>query len=278
VVTIEQLLALGFSRKAIKHRAAKGRLHRVHRGVYAVGRPDLTRLGRWMAAVLACGPDAALSHESAAALWGLVRDRAVAVEVSVPARVDRQPGDVVVHRRRELETTCTHGIPVTTPIGTIVDLAPRLPRGRLEAVINEADVRGLAKPDALRAAAAAMGRRPGAADVRRLLDRRTFRLTRSGLERRFLPIARDAGLPRPLTRQVVNGFEVDFYWPHLGLIVESDGLRYHRTHAQQANDRIRDQIHTAAGLTVLRFTDEQIEYEPEYVRATLAAVAGRLAA
>jgi very-short-patch-repair endonuclease len=277
VVTIEQLLALGFSRKAVKHRVATGRLHRVYRGVYAVGRPELTRYGQWMAAVLACGPEAVLSHESAAALWGLLRDRlAAAIEVSVPVRCDRKPSGMVVHRRRDFETSRHHGIPVATAICTIVDMAPRLARGRLEALVNEADVRGLANPDALRLAAGAMGRRPGAAQLRRLLDRRTFRLTRSELERLFLALVLAAGLPLPLTRQIVNGFEVDFYWPDLGLVVESDGLRYHRTPVQQAKDRVRDQAHTAAGLTVLRFTDEQIAFEGDYVTATLAAVADRL--
>ena len=99
-----------------------------------------------------------------------------------------------------------------------------------------------------------------------MLDRRTFRLTDSELERRFLPLARAAGLPVPLTRQRVNGFEVDFFWPDLGLVVETDGLRYHRTPAQQARDRLRDQAHTAAGLTPLRFTHAQVRFEPGHVR------------
>jgi very-short-patch-repair endonuclease len=82
-----------------------------------------------------------------------------------------------------------------------------------------------------------------------------------------------AGLPRPETREWVNAFEVDFYWPGLGLVVETDGLRYHRTPAQQARDRRRDQTHTAAGLTTLRFTHAQVRYEPDYVASTLRAVA-----
>jgi very-short-patch-repair endonuclease len=123
-----------------------------------------------------------------------------------------------------------------------------------------------------------MPRRPGLGRLRRTLDRHTFRLTRSELERRFLPIARRAGLPRPLTRQWVNGYEVDFLWPDLGLVVETDGLRYHRTPAQQAVDRRRDQTHTAAGLTPLRFTHYEVRYELGHVEATLAAVARRLGA
>lgn len=118
---------------------------------------------------------------------------------------------------------------------------------------------------------------PGVARLRQVLDRRTFRLTKEELERRFLPLARKAGLPVPLTGQWVNEFEVDFYWPDLGLVVETDGLRYHRTPAEQARDRLRDQAHTAAGLTQLRFTHEQVRYEPEHVMSVLRATAARIA-
>jgi very-short-patch-repair endonuclease len=114
--------------------------------------------------------------------------------------------------------------------------------------------------------------------VRTTLDRRTFMLTDTELERRFLVIARRAGLPRPQTQQRLNGFRVDFYWPDLRLVVETDALRYHRTPAQQAKDRVRDQAHAATGLTPLRFTRAQVRFEPEHVARTLAAVAGRLRA
>ena len=109
-----------------------------------------------------------------------------------------------------------------------------------------------------------------------MLDRRTLSLTDSELERRFLSIAREAGLPQPQTQHDVNGFTVDFYWPDLGLVVETDGLRYHRTPAAQARDRLRDQALTAAGLCCLRFTHAQVWYESGYVRATLVAVHRRL--
>jgi very-short-patch-repair endonuclease len=107
-----------------------------------------------------------------------------------------------------------------------------------------------------------------------MLDRRTFRLTRSELESLFLPICAELGLPVPLTKQWVNGFEVDFYWPGLGFVVETDGLQYHRTPAKQARDRLRDQAHTAAGFLNLRFTHEQVKYEPRHVARTMEA-AGR---
>ncbi len=153
----------------------------------------------------------------------------------------------------------------------------RLDRAGVERMINEADKYNLTHPPELRAALDERTGEPGVARLRQILDRRTFRLTKEELERRFLPLARSAGLPVPLTGQWVSGFEVDFYWPDLGLVVETDGLRYHRTPAEQARDRLRDQAHTAAGLTQLRFTHEQVRYEPDYVRGILAQTASRLA-
>jgi very-short-patch-repair endonuclease len=278
VVSRQQLLALGFTGQSIKHRIAKGRLHPVWRGVYAVGRPQLTRRGRWMAAVLTCGTGAVVSHEDAGALWEIRLPSSRPVQVSVPSGVRRRRPGIVVHRRSGLKDLSTRlqGIPVTNIACTLVDLAPRLRRDELEAAINEADKRDLIDPDTLRPAIEEMPPVAGIATIRAILDRRTFALTDSELERRFLPIAREAGLGQPNTRCRVNGFVVDFFWPDLGLVVETDGLRYHRTHAQQARDRLRDQTHAAAGLTPLRFTHAQVAFERERVRETLLAVARRL--
>lgn len=279
VVARSQLLELGFGPDAIKHRVSKGRLHPVGWGVYAVGTPHLTRHGRWMAAVLMCGPDAALSHESAAALFEIRADRGGKIEVSVPADVRRRPRGIVVHRRTRRgpwEVTVHQGIPTTSPVCTLVDLGTRLNPRQLEAAVNEADKRDLIDPDSLRSALEKLSRRPGVALLRELLDRRTFRLTDSELERRFLPIVRRVGLPPPTTQQKVNGFDVDFYWPDLDLVVETDGLRYHRTPAQQARDRVRDQTHLAAGTTPLRFTHAQVRFDPAHVQTILASVARRL--
>jgi Protein of unknown function (DUF559) len=235
---------------------AKGRLHPLIPGVYAVGRPDLTRHGRWMAAVLACGPNAYLSHESAAALWEIRNVQGAAIDVSLLAGSARRRPGINVHRRTALgpgDLTTRHNIPVTTVIRTLLDLAPRLKEDQLEAAISEANKHGHLDPDSLRASLEERRGQPGVATLRTLLDRHTLLLTDSELERRFLPLVARAGLPPPLTQQYVNGFRVDFYWPDLGLVVETDGLRYHRTAAQQARDRVRDQAHTAAGLTQLRF-------------------------
>jgi hypothetical protein len=276
VVAHAQLLELGFTPSAIAHKVRTGRLHPKRRGVYAVGRPEVTRLGEWMAAVLSCGPAAALSHRSAAALWGIApHDPAAAIDVIVAAGArHRQPG--IVAHRGEREITRRHGIPVTTPTCTLVDLAASLDARALEAAVNEADRLDLVDPEALREALDDLTRRPGLGRLRRLLDRLTFTLTDSELERRFLPLAKAAGLPPPLAGVRLNGFKVDFFWPALGLVIETDGLRYHRTPSQQARDRLRDQVHTAAGLTPLRFTHAQIAFERRRVRATLAAVGSRL--
>ena len=261
------------SPKGIEHRRSAGKLHPVYRGVYVVGRPELSRKGRWMAAVLACGPGAMLSHGSAAAHWRIGSERGGEIEVSVGVpRAPRVRG-IRVHRRQALRAADRaekDNIRLTCPTRTVIDLAPRLGKAGLERMINEADKLELLDAETLRTELEDYAGQPGVIAVRELLDRTTFTLTDSELERRFIPIARTAGLPPPLTQERVNGFRVDFYWPDLGLVVETDGLRYHRTPTQQSRDRVRDQTHTAAGLTVLRFTHAQIRYQPRYVETTLA--------
>src|SRR4249919_919851 len=187
VVTHEQLLEQDFSRQAIKHRIAKRRLHRVFRNVYAVGRPELTRYGWWMAAVLACGEGAVLSHASAAALWLIHPDRRGPIDVSVLMGTCRRRAGIRIHRRRALtdrDVTEHRRIPVTTPIATLIDIAPTLTRDQLEAAINEADKRDLTTPGQLRSAVDEVVPRPGTAALRDILDRPTFALTDSALERR----------------------------------------------------------------------------------------------
>jgi hypothetical protein len=297
VITAEQLLALGFSRDAIKHRVAKGRLRRVGRGVYSVDRRDLVDTERWMAAALACGyeplgapgtavsvgamPAACLSHGSAAALLGIGIERPGGIEVSVRGDRGRRRHGIRIHRREGLrgeDVGFCKRIPVTSPAQTILDMAERLPRIEVERMVDEADRLDLIHPPELRAALEGHPQQPGLARLRTWLDRRAFRLTRSMLERWFLPLAAQAGLPLPETKAWVNGFEVDFHWPELRLVVEADGLQYHRTAAQQSRDHERDQAHTAAGYACLRFTHEQIRYEPEHVLAILQPVVRRLLA
>src|SRR3954468_20478826 len=173
LITREQLLALGFTPQAIKHRISRGRLHRVYRGVYAVGRRELTRHGRWMAAVLSRGPDAVLSHGSAAALWDIRDKEGNQIEISVPAgRFPRRPG-IRVHRRAALiakDVTKHDGIPVTSPACTLIDMTPRLNDGQREAAVNEVDKLDLIDPDRLRRELDDRPGRPGTRPLRKILD------------------------------------------------------------------------------------------------------------
>jgi very-short-patch-repair endonuclease/predicted transcriptional regulator of viral defense system len=280
VVARWQLLELGMSAPAIRHRLSTARLHRIERGVYAVGRPTVTRRGRWMAAVLGGGPGAVLSHGSAAALWSFGEEVDGRIEISVPVDSSRRRPTVEVHRRpglRQGDMTKHDGIPVTGVPRTLVDIAARLGRARLERAVNEADRLELVNPEVLLARLEEYSGQRGVARLREILGGRTFRLTDSELERRFLRLIEAAGLPMPETGVRLNGFRVDFFWPDLGLVVETDGLRYHRTPAQQARDRLRDQAHTAAGMTPLRFTHEQVRFQADYVQETLKRVAWRFA-
>jgi very-short-patch-repair endonuclease len=273
VITRSQLLALGMNPRSIERRLANGRLHPLMRGAYAVGRPDVGARGWWMAAVLVCGPEALLSHHSAAALWSMRG------HVVVPAQYPRQRPGIRAHRRRDYAAPGKRevdGIPVTHPVATVVDLATCLSDGQLEAAINEADHLRLIDPERLRDAIETLPRRPGVGRLRNLLDAATIALTTNELERRFLPLAFEVGLPAPQTQTWLDGHRVDFFWPSLGLVVEADSLRYHRIAFKQARDKRRDNAHAGSGLTTLCFTHGHIYREPDYVRATLTRAARRL--
>ncbi len=253
--------------------------------------------GRRMAAILACGgdldlrgavlldpgcrsiPAVALSHDSAGGLFAISREPVSRLEISTTVLTDRRVPGVKLHRRPTLRRDSVgfyERIPVTSPVQTLIDLATRHGRPPMERSINEADKLDLVRADDLREALDDHAGERGVARLRLILDRLTFRYTRTELERAFLPLARAAGLPLPRTSVYVTGHEVDFHFPELGLVVETDGLTYHRTPAQQAKDRERDQGHTAAGLTPLRFTHAQIKFEPDQVVRVLRATASWL--
>jgi hypothetical protein len=278
-VAREQLLALGFTKRAIEHRTRTGRLHPIARGVYSVGRRHLSREGRWMAAVLACGPDAALSHRSAAAHWGFGKEHSDYIDVSVRRDSESRLRGVRCHRRPTLPAdaiTKRLNIPLTQPVQTFLDLATVSGPKALERAINEANKRDVIDPDALRKALDSHPGEPGVRPLRAILDKHTFRLSDDELELLFRPLAIAAGLPTPLTKAKVNEFEVDFFWPDLGLVVETDGWRYHRTPAAQTRDALRFQEHTAAGLTPLRFSHWQVKYEPRHVETILRRTVANL--
>ncbi len=273
VISRAQLLALGYTRHAIDHRIRCGRLHRVFRGVYAVGRPDLSRHGLMMGAVLACGPDAVISHETAAELWRLRRPEPGPIEVSVRGghRRRRRPG-LRVHARAVLGPGAVgehEGIPVASVTLVLVDLAARVSRGHLEAAVNMADSLELLDAEHLRDTLENYPNVNGVASLRRLLDREAFRLTDSELERMFRRVVADVGLPSPETQRHVEGYRVDFVWPRVGLVVETDSLRYHRTAISQRRDAARDHAHLFADRESVRFTHHQVAYEKAHVRRAL---------
>ena len=280
VIAQRQLEALGFTRSAIAHRRRTGRLHLVTRGVYSVGTRSLTPKGRWTAAVLACGETACLSHRSASALYGVCEERYGVIEISVRGTAEPRREGLRVRTRPSLpsqDVGALDRIPVTSPVRTFVDLSTDLSTKLLARAVNEADKLDVIDPETLRCELDAYAGIPGAKRLVTLLDKDTFVLTQEELERLFLPLAREVGLPLPLTGETANGYEVDFFfWPELKLVVETDGLRYHRTPSAQARDLQRDQAHTAAGYARLRFSHWQVKYEPAYVRGILEATADRL--
>jgi hypothetical protein len=295
VVSRAQLVGLGMSQEAIRQRLGNGRLHRVMAGVYAIGRPQLDERGRWMAAVLACGPSALLARRSAATLWGIRKATPGPIEVVTPAAVRRRRSGLHVYRRLETHSLVARcgrgdardaechllwrkvdGIPVTSPTIVLVDLATCLPDGQLEASVSEADHLELVEPVQLRADLDRLGRRPGLVRLRRLLDTATHTLTTTELERLFLPLVARAGLPAPTTQQQLGPNRVDFHWPGLGLVVETDSLRYHRTAFKQSADKRRDNANARLGLITLRFTHGHVRYDPAYVLGELRATARTL--
>lgn len=275
IVAHRQLVTLGFSRHTITHMVDRSRLRVVHRGVYAVGPARLTREARWMAAVLAAGPAAVLSHRSAAALWRLISDDGRVVEVTVDRDLRPRTG---VHARftklRDDELTTVDGVSVTTVARTILDLAAVLPRQRLERAMDEAEVRQLTDATTLPALLDRHPRRRGAGVLRQILaEHLAATITRSEFEERFLAFLIDNALPRPLVNhQIPDAGECDFAWPEARLIVELDGYATHGTRRGFEADRARDRALQVAGWRVIRITWRQLRDEPRRIVADLYAL------
>ena len=281
VVSYWQLRALGYTRHQIQRRIETGHLHVIHRGVYAVGRRKLAERGRWMAAVLACGPGAVLSHRDAAALHNLRRGGSrKAVNVTAVGRKRPRPG-VVVHNVRHLDPedcTTVEGIPVTSVHRTLLDYAET---ERLQAfrwafeAYDRADLLDMGKLDAV---IARNRGRHGIKPLTKLIA--TYRGapdTRSKNERRFLALVREAGLPEPLVNVFVAGIVVDFFWPEHRLVVEVDSYTYHHTPADRAADRRKERTLKASGCEVRRVTDLELRDEAAPVVKDLAAALGLVA-
>jgi hypothetical protein len=262
-VTRQQLLALGVTAKAVDGRLRSGRYVAVYNGVYAEGTPRTDPVGRATAAVLACGPDAVLSHGSAASLWGLISRWAV--ELEVMTKVCRARPGITAHRCRSLavrDVTRHWGIPVTSRARTVLDIAPRLTAKRLTRVVNDARLSRHLRLAALQDVLARNPHHRGTALLRPLVDS-PLNPTRSEMEDEFLAFAETYGLPTPLVNVTVNGFEVDVLFPEHKVIVELDGWETHRERASFESDRERDAEHLRHGFRTVRITRDRLRQGPE---------------
>ena len=280
LITTAQLHTAGVGRGSIEWRVASGSLHPRHRGVYLVGHPIPVPGAIELAAVLACGKRAFVSHRSAAMLWGLVKASGDGVDVTVVRRRCRSRAGLRVHRVDELSAAdCgqQRGIPVTAPARTLIDYASTAGAEEAERVIAEAfALKLVTEPEILAAAERAPGR-AGVAQVRAILGQAGGpKRTRSGGERAMLRLIRAARLPTPRTNYPVAGFSADFCWPEERLIVEVDGYDFHSHRAAFERDHRRDIVHRDAGYEVLRFTGRQLAEAPIYVATVIARALDRL--
>ena len=272
MITAAQLVQTGLTYSGISKRAAKGRLHRKYPGVYAVGQPRLSQQGEWMAATLACGHGAYLASLNAAVHMKLWRRRVTGIHVLMP-RGRRTPRGVHAHTYRRLDprdVTRRDGIPVTTVPRTLVDLSDVLTPHQLANVIHEAAFRRLFDEHAVRAAIDRANGRHNLHVLSKALELNAAGSagTRSELEDRFLALTSRSGLPEPLVNTQVEDIEVDFHWPELNLIVEVDGPGHTRPRTER-EDHERDTRLRAAGHSVLRIADHEIDQRPETVAARL---------
>ena len=247
IVTTAQLLDAGVGRGSIARRVEAGWLVPLHRGVFQVG-PTLGSWGREMAAVLACGDGAMLSHQSAGAVWGFT-ERGREVHVTAPTRRRSRPG-LRVHRTASLNAAVHNGLPLTTPARTLKDLARTLAPNELDRAKEQAHILGLVIPD----------------------GDRFPEFTRSEGEQRLKALCKAARLPAPRMNARVAGWEVDAFWPAERLVVEVDGYKYHRTPRRFESDRRKDAALTVAGYRVVRITWRRLRHEPHSVSAQLGAL------
>lgn len=279
--SLDQLRELGLSARAVRHRAAGGRLHRIHQTVYSlVPRELLKREGLYMAAVLACGEDAVLSHRSAAVVHG-VRDWGhTTIEVTVPRRSRRKHAGVTVHcstTLSEADVTEINNIPVTTVARTLFDLAEVVKRRPLERSFDQAEMLEVLDLRAIEDQLARNPTRRGGGAVRAVLKEHYIGSTptENDFEEALLALTRAAGLPDPRAQFYIDPgdgeppIRADFAWPAQRVVVETDGRRTHRTSQAFETDRRRDQRLLAAGWKVIRTTWRQLKHCPHELAAVL---------
>ena len=279
-VTRAQLVAAGVSEGAQARMISRGALIREHQGVYRVGHCAAIPWGAETAALLACAPGTVLSHRSAAVAWGLLSDTAI-VEVTIADAQTGTPGGVIVHRSRTLlprDVTIRNGLPVTSVARTLLDLAGVVKARLLEKAIDQALLTHMVTPTQLQDVLdRSIGRR-GAGTLKRIVQSEgPSTQTRSNPEERFLALVRQAGLPAPEVNGRIAGYEVDFLWRSQRVALEIDSWGFHRTRNAFERDRLKGAHLSAAGLSVVRATDTQLEDEPVAVVVRIAQTLARAA-
>ena len=278
VVSRDQLMRIGFKPGAIRRRIEAGRLYGAHRGVYVVGRPALDQRGRWLAAVLAYGDGAVLSHRSAAKLWGLTgRDPG---DVDVTALRGRAGRQGIVFHQCQIEAedvTVDAAIPVTTATRTLFDLAEVVHPPHLRAACEEADRLGLLEMKELERIVERGWGRHALKPIRPILiETRRYEDVRSPLEDNFARFCRERRLTPPITNVLILGYEVDALWPDGRLIAELDGFAFHAHRAAFERDRARDAALLVAGYRVIRITHRRLLSEPDAIAAEIRQLLGRV--
>jgi very-short-patch-repair endonuclease len=284
VIALWQLVSIGLSKSAVRERISAGRLHRIHRGVYAVGRPDITIKGRWMAAVLACGDGALLSHQSAATLHELLDARAGRIHVTVPRRRPVARPGISAHRSTCLapqDRAEVDGIPCTTVPATLLALASTASRNVLESACSRAEIEGVLNFLAIDELLERRRGGPGASRLRAALqvDGQGLDRTKSRLEERFLRLACVTGLPAPAVNAWIpipgEEMQCDFVWHRERLVVEVDGWAAHRTRKAFRGDRRRDRLLRLHDWDILRITGDDLESDADGVVGTVRAILDR---
>jgi very-short-patch-repair endonuclease len=279
IVAHKQLRDLGLTESAISRRIADATLHKLHQGVYAVGHAAVSKRGTLMAALLACGPGAMLSHSAAAWMWGLLAQLPSPIDVTVTGH-DRRHAGIRVHRSRTIRARDTREreqLRLTGVPRTLLDLVATGSRRRADGLVDRAERLGLLDVAAVDDLLARSRGARGTARLRTAMDLyRDVAMTRSMLESRFLDLVLRAGLPRPSMNYYVAGMEVDAYWEQEQFVVELDGYETHGSRRSFERDRVRQETLALAGIASIRITARRLDREPKRIVSNLRALlAGR---
>ena len=281
VITLAQFIALGLTASAVRSRVATGYLHPLYRGVYAVGRPDVPVLGRRLAAVLACGRGALLSHLSAAAHHGLRQSAAVRFDVTIPRRSALRRSGIRIHRSTTLineDEAVVDGVPCTSVARTLLDISSVLDDRGVERAVERAEILQVYDHRKVEAVLTRAAGQPGTRRLGRVIGivRPGETVTESSLEEAMLALCRRCGFPEPIVNhEMLLGGErakVDFFWPEQRVVVETDSFKYHKTQAAFRRDRQRDRLLELEGYGHARFADGEFDDDIAGIEQALEAL------